>query len=280
MSATLSAHAAWRQYTGSVAWRTVGLFAVAFTAVCLTTAAALVGGLSPWIAGPLNAVFIYCLFTPAHEAAHGNIKGRNLQYRWLENLVGWGSTLWLTAPFPMFKRLHLTHHQHTNDPEVDPDYWASGPWYLLIFKLTTIIADYHYHYWRYTFTLLSRPDTRKEFFTSLFGIILIYGAGAAWWVFFGGASLLFVWILPAVAATTVLAFAFDYLPHRPHDKRERYTNTRILLGGKVWDALFFKQNYHLIHHLYPNVPYFHYDDVYHNVHEELVEKKAQIEQVI
>lgn len=30
------------------------------------------------------------------------------------------------APFPAFRYVHLQHHKHTNDPELDPDMWSGA----------------------------------------------------------------------------------------------------------------------------------------------------------
>jgi fatty acid desaturase len=66
----------------------------------------------------------YLIFTPLHEAVHETIAGKNSRRVWLERLIGHISGFVLLAPYPGFKALHLHHHQHTNDPVEDPDYWV------------------------------------------------------------------------------------------------------------------------------------------------------------
>lgn len=69
---------------------------------------------------PVSAVAVYLTFTPMHDAAHRSV---SKQHRWLNELVGWACSLvYLVVPFPLFRLIHLTHHKHTNDPDLDPDY--------------------------------------------------------------------------------------------------------------------------------------------------------------
>ena len=42
-----------------------------------------------------------------------------------------------------------------------------------------------------------------------------------------GWELLLLWALPSRIASTMLAFTFDYLPHRPHKSRDRFEGTNV-----------------------------------------------------
>ncbi len=59
-----------------------------------------------------------------------------------------------------------------------------------------------------------------------------------------------------------LGFFFDYLPHRPHQERDRWKNARVY-PGKVLNILIMGQNYHLIHHLWPSIPWYNYQNAYY-----------------
>ena len=110
----------------------MALFLGILAGVSTVAALAIAGYLSYWVAIPLNAVLIYAIFAPLHEAVHDNIAGPYTGLRWLERLIGHVSGFVLLAPYPGFRQLHLHHHQHTNDPVEDPDYWVKSNNYLMV----------------------------------------------------------------------------------------------------------------------------------------------------
>lgn len=90
--------------------------------------------------------------------------------------------------------------------------------------------------------------------------------------------LLLTWVLPARLAIFLLAFSFDYLPHRPHRvtaAENRFLATRIV-DSRVLEVVLLAQNYHLIHHLYPAVPFYRYRQVWTAEEHVLREKGAPI----
>ena len=78
----------------------------------------------------------------------------------------------------------------------------------------------------------------------------------------GFVDLLVYVLIPQRLALLWLAFAFDYLPHhglhlRPEEDRLKTTRNRI--GSEPWlSPLLLYQNYHLVHHLHPVVPFYRY----------------------
>jgi fatty acid desaturase len=59
-----------------------------------------------------------------------------------------------------------------------------------------------------------------------------------------------------------LAITFDFLPHYPHqaqakDQPFQCTSNRVGMEWLLTPVLLF-QNYHLVHHLYPTVPFYRY----------------------
>ena len=79
-------------------------------------------------------------------------------------------------------------------------------------------------------------------------------------------DLLVYVLIPQRLALLWLAFAFDYLPHhglhlRPAEDRLKTTRNRI--GCEPWlSPLLLYQNYHLVHHLHPVVPFYRYIPVW------------------
>jgi beta-carotene hydroxylase len=69
------------------------------------------------------------------------------------------------------------------------------------------------------------------------------------------------WFAPALMVGVTLGLFFDYLPHRPFRSRNRWHNARVY-PGRLMNLLIMGQNYHLIHHLWPSIPWFEYQGAY------------------
>ena len=86
----------------------------------------------------------------------------------------------------------------------------------------------------------------------------------------------FLLFIPTRVAALILPICFSWLPHHPFDRTERYLNTRISLwtGGGV---LMLQQNLHLMHHLWPSVPFYNYGRLYRRLRPALIAKGSRIE---
>ena len=254
-----------------LAWPTVAL---SLGCLAVLTTVGLLAGTGRLPAGPavlLQTVCIFASFTPMHDATHHGVS----RTEWLNETVGWLSSFPLLVPFPAFRHIHLTHHKHTNHPTLDPDMWSGrGPAWLRPLRWLTQDGHYYRHY-----VGTGRPRKEKAL------VALSMMVGGALMVFFcatgHGLDLLLFWVLPARLAICLLAFAFDYLPHRPHqvlaaDDRFRATSVfenRALVPILLW------QNYHLVHHLYPAVPFYRYGVVWWGMRDELIAKGAQVRKI-
>ncbi len=261
----------WQQHAGFVAWPTLLLSLAVLTAWLAVAVSAWRGSLSGVATFFLQTVLAYLAFTPLHEASHGNIAGRHKRLKGLETGLGWLSGLPLLAPYPAFRKLHLQHHGHTNDEEHDPDFWVAGTsrWAIL-WRCATILPHY---YWRIVVGTLRSPATRD---VASLAILSVYASTAVALSLAGhGAWVLTAWVGPALLAAGFLAFAFDWLPHQPHDQRDRYRNSRILLFPGL-GVLLTNQNLHLVHHLYPRIPFYRYGTFFHEARPALTAKGAPI----
>ena len=240
---------------------------IAFVAASL---AALFEVLPLWLAAIVSTVAAFVAFTPLHDAAHQSIS----RHRWVNELVGRLCALPLLGPFTAVRYVHLEHHKHTNDPDRDPDHHSGrGPaWQLPLRWLTQDL-----NYYRIYFAVLGkRPAAERR--ETIVTLVTTYGLIATAIVAGYGLEVLCLWLIPARLATALLAFSFDYLPHRPHDVRakdDRYQATAII-ADEWLIPLFLYQNYHLIHHLYPGVPFYRYGLVWREREEELRARGAKI----
>ena len=196
-----------------------------------------------------------------HKAAH--------PVPWINQAMGHGSAILLGFSFPVFTRVHLQHHIHVNDPKNDPDHIVStyGPIWL-------IAPRFFYHeifffqrkLWR-KYELLQWGIERSIFIT----IIL---AGLK----FDFMNLIYnLWFGPALMVGVTLGIFFDYLPHRPFRSRNKWINSRVY-PGKFLNILIMGQNYHLIHHLWPSIPWFEYKIAYEKT-KPLLEMKGSPQRV-
>ncbi|NJS37036.1 MAG: hypothetical protein HC765_12515 [Brachymonas sp.] len=97
--------------------------------------------------------------------------------------------------------------------------------------------------------------------------LLICAAGLIWLATaYNAFAAIFCTLGAALTAGMLLAIVFDWLPHHPHTSRERWEHTRVVtfspLAQRIVDQLLLGQSYHLVHHLYPRVPYYRYKGVF------------------
>jgi fatty acid desaturase len=246
------------------AWPTLGVLALALGAEAAALRAGASGLLAPSWAAALATGAAFAAFTPLHDAVHGSVSRR----RWLNELCGRLAALMLGGSFAAYRRMHLTHHRYTNEPGRDPDLWSGeGPVPLLPLRWLTQVPRL---YWAYGRLWSSRPAAERADFLLSTGLVVLAAAAG------GGEALLF-WLIPAAAAWSLLAFCFDYLPHQPHRvpaSRDRYRATHALTDPFL-TPLFLYQNYHLIHHLYPGVPFYRYSRIWSARRESLLAAGAR-----
>jgi len=205
-----------------------------------------------WCCFVMNVVALHMVGTVIHDASH-HVAHRN---RIVNALLGHGSALMLGFAFPVFTRVHMQHHANVNDPENDPDHFVStgGPLWL--------IAPRFFYHEVYFFKrkLWRKYELLEWFFSRLFVAVLVY-LGIRY-DFIG--YIFNFWFSPALVVGLALGLFFDYLPHRPFKERDRWKNARVY-PNLLLNALIMGQNYHLIHHLWPSIPWYSYEPAYRAV---------------
>ena len=203
-----------------------------------------------WLCFSVNTLALHCSGTVIHDACHQSAH-RN---RIVNAILGHCSALILVFAFPVFTRVHLQHHGNVNHPKDDPDHYVStgGPlWLIAVRFLYHEVFFFQRRLWR-NYELL------EWFISRLIVITIVYIS--VQYHFLG--YILNFWFIPAFVIGITLGFFFDYLPHRPFVERSRWKNARVY-PGKVLNILILGQNYHLIHHLWPSIPWYNYQPAYY-----------------
>ena len=250
------------------AWPTVVLLVALIVVGAAVIATWAVGVMPLLVAMFINSAVGYGLYTVLHDAVHRSISNRDPRYERWDTICGTIAGQLILTNFAGHRSSHLRHHAHTNT-ERDPDLGAKGPLAALPIKwlISNIIL-----------LLLALPGG-VNLATGLMGRL---GATAAsdggddsllaaqrWAVRVGVVAILIsiplgvvvpvvvLWIIPARLTFLYLAVFFAWLPHFPYEDTDRFRNTRItIFPGSTW--LLLQQDRHLIHHLYPSIPWYRY----------------------
>jgi fatty acid desaturase/ferredoxin-NADP reductase len=256
---------------------TIGIFFASLTAF-VTCTVGYINGWSPWwVTIPVNAAVTFVMFTVVHDASHYSISS----VRWVNGLMGRLAWLFVgpVVAFPSFGYIHIQHHRHSNDDDQDPDTFAShGKWWQLPLRWSLV----EYFYLRYYLPRArSRPvlevgETMVMMALSLTGLVVAIVTGNFW-------ILLVVFLIPQRIGLTILAWWFDWLPHHGLEdtqRTNRYRATRNRVGAEwLFTPVLLSQNYHLVHHLHPSVPFYRYLRTWKRNEEAYLERNAAINTV-
>ena len=157
-------------------------------------------------------------------------------------------------PVSAFRHQHLTHHRDTCGEEDPDDYLYAGPGWLRVLKIFT-----HDWYWAYWCVVNRRTTSNGSMWINLFGIltsflVMVVGLSSDYWYEF-----LVIYAIPQRLGIAVAIYMFAYVQHPPEKcsvkERSPFKTTAILRGFDApFAKIYFGQNRHLMHHLYPNMP--------------------------
>jgi len=260
------------------AWPTLALFGGGISLWVASTTLALTGSWPMWAAVIANAIASFVLFTVSHEASHHSASSSSALNTWLGRL----STPFFAphAGYRMWRFVHMQHHRFTNHADgSDPDHFThrGARWTQPLRWLTVDL-------WYIVFYLpkiLTRP--RGEVAEAVATWAILIGIAVAAIVNGLGIELLVLYFVPIRIAILALGWAFDYLPHHeltatPEEDRYRTTRNRIGLE-RLLSPLLLYQNYHLVHHLHPVVPFYRYIAVWRRNEDEYLEHDPALSDV-
>ena len=222
----------------------------------------------------LHGVLLVFLFTALHECVHRSA----FATRRLNDAVAalCGAVLFLSPEW--FRRFHLAHHRHAQDPERDPELAVPRPrtWreYLLHVSglptwrcaITTLLVNAVGRKVREPYVPASaerrvRRESRRML--ALYaGIALVSVAG-------GSSAALTLWLLPMLLGQPVLRLYLLAEHGRCPFVADSFVNTRTTFTNALVRALAWNMPYHAEHHAFPAVPFHRLPDLHRLVRAQL-----------
>ncbi len=254
---------------GAIAWAFANT-AVWFALWPLT----FMGYIPLWLAFIVATINVSLAYLPSHEAQHSIIAREGRPLRWLNEFVGHMSLIPLAFSFRVMRHTHFEHHNHANDPELDPDYGVHAENTAEFLKNNLLgrqpegsksIND-------------SYPKTLQRvgkghmmldalIYNVVFYLVLFVSAWSGYAI---EAALL--WWLPKHIALTYIQYYLSWAPHHPGHEKGRYRDTRAF-KSKLGNLISMGMQYHIIHHLYPRIPLMQTPAAYYEL-KPILEKKG------
>jgi len=254
-----------------IAYPTILIFLLGYSIIITSIILRVVYKYSFYYTIPLSILGTYSLFPVIHDGSHRTISNIKLYNESISYLAG---IPFFFAPFPTWRFIHLRHHQFTNIPGKDPDYYAGGGVknkMELPLRWVTHVIHYYIYVIRELYNKIYYSITKKllkdnsyelnnfknitldrniqsgvKIFTLTIAAILI-NIFMAFYAFKNNFfnDLAVLWIIPSALTIILLTFLFDYLPHRDYEtdiRESKYKNTNMTHGlfktsGKINNCL-------------------------------------------
>lgn len=257
-----------------IAWPTIALFGVSLLVMGSSTYFSVTDVIPLWLAAIFNGFAMYNLFTVAHDATHRALSSN----KFINETFGRLAIMMFMpmAPFEAVRWIHMQHHRFTNG-ETDPDRHVHGAkWWQLPFMWPNVDIFYMVYFIRHGGDHFKRNIKSLVIYSAVFlvlvGVVIYHG----YWL-----ELLFLWFVASRIGLFLIDCVFVYLPHYPGNisaQEDVYKASTIRRGGEWFlTPLLVSQNYHLIHHLYPTLPFYRYQKVWHLKYDELVSNDPAVQ---
>lgn len=256
-------------YIGKFAWPTLilGVFIIALysTLTLLVVTEQMHLGVGILLASCLY----YMGYAVLHEAVHENISGKNDALAWVNDVLGFFMGQILCVSYCAHRKQHLKNHSHRDE--------SISHQRENLLQSTILVAKLQYR--NYFTNNLERAQLTERCTVFLEIGLMIVGRGFLVFHYTGlNVALFFTGAL--LLGTLILVVLFIWCVHPTFSKETSYQNTITYIFPKpihmplTWLWLF--QNYHIIHHLFPNVPFYKYQKLFYEIETKLIQKNARI----
>lgn len=198
------------------------------------------------------------MFASVHEATHGSVA----RTPWLNDMIGTVAAF-LYMPgmsTTVYRQLHLAHHRYTGDTDKDPDaQYVNAPFILCLFRWAT--KDIHWGIW---FARNFSKRTVKEKRAFICGVIVYFAWYGGWLLSPYATEFVLLYLIPQRVFYCVLLYFFAYVQHPPGvlQSEQPFQATVILNAPKWAHPLMIYQDKHIIHHMFPSLPFYRYPKVW------------------
>ena len=216
-----------RTFMGRIEWEMILIGVLQFT-TWIATWVLVIQGIIPLLVGFLIALFTACnAYLPSHAGQHGHLSGGRKNLQWLDYLVGQISVIPLAQSHEILKATHLKHHAHTNDPDMDPDFFHGNAknWWEAAVNVNIAYNDEGPALRAIENHQENDPKFKEALEKGGSWAFLFYFAQIILAVLYPIETLLLWWI-PKRVATSYLGIVFSYFPHSGLEKG-RYKDTRF-----------------------------------------------------
>lgn len=217
---------------------------------------------NPYVWVPLALVQGFTVFNFTvllHEVVHGIVFSRPRPA--LERALGWAYAIPSGISASQFTRWHLDHHAELGSAEDDPKRHHLSPkinarWYKLLYCSPALFPLYFRAARKESATYppaLGRRIARERRVSTAahMGVLALIWAG------FGVAAAIRAYVVPVFFVFPV-AFTLNRLgQHYDIDPADPAQWSTLVRGHWFWDFAFLNSNYHLEHHYFPGVPFYH-----------------------
>jgi fatty acid desaturase len=211
------------------------------------------------IAGTLmTAVAINTFILFLHEGMHRTLFASPRLNRWVSVALG----MVFCLSFSSYKVMHQRHHQYLGDERDPDDYSNYTRSRLLLWCLhyVRLIAGV-YIYIVMIPILAARKGSaadRRDILAEYGILIALYAAAFA---VVPNGYLLYLWLIPLVIAAHMTAIR-GLTQHGITEARDPYLASRSIQAHPVVAFCLLQENYHLEHHLFPEIPSYHLAEVH------------------
>jgi fatty acid desaturase len=198
----------------------------------------------------LSAIAINALVLLMHEGMHGTLFRSPSWNRWVSVVLGFT----VLMSFTSYQVMHLRHHAFLGDPRDPDDYsnYTGRPlrlWLMHFLRLT--VGAFLYLLFIPVLSWRIGTSEQRRRIVGEYGLLGLTAAGVAWLV--PGDVVLWAWGVPVVLVgymTNIRGFT----QHGIAEASDPFTASRTMKPHPLVALCLLNENYHLEHHLFPEVP--------------------------
>ena len=211
------------------------------------------------IVGTLATALMFNAFVLLmHEGMHGILVGRTSVNRWVS--VALGATFFMS--FTSYRVLHQHHHRYLGD-RLDPDDYANyvnnrvAVWLMQYMRL--LFGTYVYLVAIPLSALRRSSRADRIYIVQEYALLAALYTAVVLWM--PHDAFLALWLYPLLI-TGYMTAVRGLSQHGVTDAQDPFLASRTILPGRLVALIMLNENYHLEHHLFPEIPSYHLPQVY------------------